>query len=441
MKLKRGIIIILATVLVITFFPLASRASIQDSNQLLAPDAMQEDLYYLEEAINEIHPNPYHAVSKEEWERQWAELYQQVKEPMTLGDFYFTLLQGMYLVHDAHTSVFLNSESFTLPVEFRWLEDGLMIANHYQGVERGDQVLEIGGQSVDKIFTRLTEMVPAENQYWVKYVGEKSLNTRLWLKHLGLVDPDRQVQLKIQNAAGEVRTVTYGFQRKESTSINQYEYHLYPEQNLAVLTLNVCTNDQRYQQMLAKFFALVREKGITRIAIDVRKNTGGNSAVINEFLTYINVEKYQGFDSNIHYSKWAVKVDGWWNVVLSNLFHNPAQRIKHKDVELFDGQLYVLTSKTTFSSANWFGVILQDNQLGTVVGEPTGNAPTSYGYPLAGSLPNTGLRFNISHVSWIRPDREQNDARTLVPDIYIPLTQQDLRLNRDPLVEWLLKNR
>ena len=70
----------------------------------------------------------------------------------------------------------------------------------------------------------------------------------------------------------------------------------------------------------------------------------------------------------------------------------------------FRGQLFVLTSKATFSSGNWFGVIVRDNQLGKIVGEPTGNAPSSFGDVLSFTLPRSGLGFTLSYKQWIRPD-------------------------------------
>lgn len=123
---------------------------------------------------------------------------------------------------------------------------------------------------------------------------------------------------------------------------------------------------------------------------------------------------------------------------MSNLFKLPTVKVKHKDVELYDGELYVLTGKATFSSANWFGVVFQDNQIGTIVGEATGNAPTSFGYPLTGYLPNTGLRVGVSHVKWTRPNKDLNEVDALYPDVQVLLTREDLCLDRDPVVEWFL---
>lgn len=45
----------------------------------------------------------------------------------------------------------------------------------------------------------------------------------------------------------------------------------------------------------------------------------------------------------------------------------------------FKRNVYILTSSLTFSSANDFAVIFRDNNIGKIIGEPTGNQSSSYG--------------------------------------------------------------
>ena len=104
---------------------------------------------------------------------------------------------------------------------------------------------------------------------------------------------------------------------------------------------------------------------------------------------------------------------------------------------IFDGDLCVLTSEQTFSSGLWIGAVLSDNGLATVVGESTGGAPSGYGDILTFQLPETGLRFFVSHKRWIRPDPSRDPADTLMPDQLVPTSADDIRLQRDPQLEWV----
>ena len=79
----------------------------------------------------------------------------------------------------------------------------------------------------------------------------------------------------------------------------------------------------------------------------------------------------------------------------------------------------MLTSPATFSSGSWFAVVLRDNDLATVVGEPTGNAPSSYGDILRFQAPNSKLQFTVSHKYWQRPDPSRDPSDALYPDFAV----------------------
>ncbi len=104
--------------------------------------------------------------------------------------------------------------------------------------------------------------------------------------------------------------------------------------------------------------------------MDLRGNGGGNSRVANKFLQYIDVETYRSWDSAIRYG-WLLKQNK--DVIVNN----------HKQSETFSGDLYVLTDTFTYSAAMDFAMLIGDNDLGILVGTPSGNLPDSYGDSLS----------------------------------------------------------
>lgn len=73
-------------------------------------------------------------------------------------------------------------------------------------------------------------------------------------------------------------------------------------------------------------------------------------------------------------------------------------------------------SNTTFSSARTFAVTLKDNEIATIIGEPTGGKPCSYGMPKKAETPNFKIRFRVSGALFLRPNAELDAEETLVPD-------------------------
>ena len=177
-----------------------------------------------------------------------------------------------------------------------------------------------------------------------------------------------------------------------------------------------CAVDETYREALDAFFTAVREAKVARIAVDLRANAGGNSGVVDEFLRYLDVESYASFSGDVRWSAAALQQRKGAGQV--RFEPATANRRRNARVETpFAGELFVLTGPGTFSSGNWFATIVQDNRLGKVVGEPTGNAPSSHGDILSFTLPNSGLAYTVSFKRWIRPDPARDPASCIEPDV------------------------
>ena len=91
---------------------------------------------------------------------------------------------------------------------------------------------------------------------------------------------------------------------------------------------------------------------------------------------------------------------------------------KHKS-DIFDGNVYILTSVASYSAAMDFAMLIKDNGLGTIIGEPCGNLPASYGEVVCYRLPHSGLYMQLSEKSWHRVDTSKEDE-PIMPDISCP---------------------
>ncbi|MFO0985050.1 MAG: S41 family peptidase [Planctomycetota bacterium] len=202
---------------------------------------------------------------------------------------------------------------------------------------------------------------------------------------------------------------------------------------LALFTLDRCTVDATYRKTLADFFAAVHEQGIARIAVDLRANGGGNSQVVDEFLGYLDVDQYTSFGGKVRGSAAAAEQRG--GAAAGIVEHAPGPRGNQRRTSTpFRGELLVAVGKHTFSSGNWFAVVVQDNKLGKVVGEPTGNSPSSFGDTLSFTLPHSALSYTLSYKQWVRPDPSRDPAPCLLPDVTVVKTRQHVIDGVDPIL-------
>lgn len=181
-------------------------------------------------------------------------------------------------------------------------------------------------------------------------------------------------------------------------------YEIDSENNLSILYLDECINNKEYKRVIEEFFKKTKENNIENIAVDLRNNGGGDSSVATEFLKYINIDKY---------IEWKDE----WRLGIFNIKTKQHTVKNKKKKDAYNGNIYILTSINTFSSAMDFAMYIKDNNLGKIIGEASANNPNSYGMVSSFKLPNSKIYMQISTKKWYRIN-ENTEEKFIEPDIY-----------------------
>jgi C-terminal processing protease CtpA/Prc len=92
---------------------------------------------------------------------------------------------------------------------------------------------------------------------------------------------------------------------------------------------------------------------------------------------------------------------------------------------IWRGPLLVLVDGETWSAAEEFAAVLQDNHAATIIGEPTGGAGCGH---TDGSEPviltNSGGSLSLPDCARLRADGS-NEVRGIIPDIALPWGRHD----------------
>lgn len=403
----------------------------------LTADAMRTDLDFLTTKIEQTHVSalnglpPVVASAAEE-----ARL--AISNPLPPQDFWFVLCKVVRSLNDAHTSMGNLPAGQRIDLPINWLRGGIVVTDDTEQLRRGDRILAIGSLDESKLLAALRLFIPAENDSWVRYRAHDALTSLTLLQAMGATER-APVRVAVEREGEKVELqIPAGEPHRASVAKPWVRWTIEPDHNLAIFTLDTCQFNDHYRTTLREFFEAVHKADVSRIAIDVRANTGGNSRVVNEFLRYCDVDEYRDYTSEVRWTEDALTQRNQQGKP-GHIQFAPTTRRNQKidDQPSFAGKLFVLTSKQTFSSGNWFAVILQDNNLATVVGEPTGNAPSSFGDILAFTLPESGFSFYVSFKRWVRPDPDRDPATCITPDRIIELTRDDIVTGADPVLDAL----
>ena len=309
------------------------------------------------------------------------------KNSYTVLEEWQILSRIMNQLYDGHSRVDFFSDSE------KYIDDFSQI-NEY------GNPITINGEPTEKILESFLNLFQYERVEFAQAVFGEYIKQELYLNWLG-VDTSDGVTFKYVTDSGE-KEYHYSFVPYENVANNDVEegewvnYEIEEKDNLAIFTLKECDYNDLYVNTVNEFFDKVDSTDIENVIVDLRGNGGGNSYVANEFLSHLNIDGYMGLSGDVRYGNFLIHNEPYYYTV-------------EKKENAYDGKVFILTDVFTFSSAMDFAMFFKDNNLGTVVGEASGNMPEAYGDMLRFTVPNSKLAFSVSYKKWHRIDQSKCD--------------------------------
>lgn len=399
----------------------------------LTPAEMKNDFSFIQENVYKYHPyfNGIHTNDHYQklFDEKYNEIYKKLNKPLSVTDYYFKIEELLSSLKDGHTFVGqgdlynLKGNFSIVLIKYIWLQDGLYISDYYpsiKGIHIGDKVLKINDMTTNQILDNAKTVFSYYNLDGLKYmIAATGLKTGYYLNKIAK-NKSNKIKLEVQHN-NKIIDVSIPLQ-KYKDCVNDvkemqkkrfiYKYQIDKDNNYALFIMNQCNYDSNYTDYLDKFFAEVNKNKITRVALDLRNNPGGDSRVIQEFFFHTQFKQYKD-------------VNG------VNTFASGTNEYK--------GKIYIFTSPRTASSATLFTEIIKDNHMGLIIGEPSSEPASAVGDCKYLTLPDSKLQISVSDKYFARPDINNKDY-LVEPDVYIPYTGKDLADNIDPDIDWLEHN-
>ena len=380
---------------------------------------------------------------------------ESLPDSVSLIELYRIAAPIVSLIGDGHTSMefpyddFFTDELKRIPLFVNILPDRSIICTSSLDsiIKRGDAILSINGIDADSIIKNMMPFVSGERPHY----RLSRINTSFQAL-FNMLYPSDNYEIKYQSKeSDEILYVTFPsitmeeIEKRCPTTRNREKHEIYSYtvdsiNNFAIMDFRNFYDVERMKNFADSMFRELSERNITNLIIDIRKNGGGNSRVGDVLLRYISPEPYVQMDKAlIRISPLTSKLMGNQTTPMFRFWKaDSTDFIKPLSLEEghYNGNVYLLTSNQTFSSAGSFAWAFKECAMGKVIGEETGGMNVSYGDILAYSLPVSQLTTYIPFKRFWQLRADENDIHGTLPDIFVPSSEA-----LDKAIEIIKQNR
>lgn len=342
------------------------------TNVAITSAQWQEDIKYFGEQLVKKHKNAFHHVSKEEFEKDIDQLY---NDAPSLKDYQVIvrLMQITAKIGDGHTGVHLPNSFKRYPVVLNWFGNEVYViattALYKEAL--GTRLSKIGNLGMEEINTKLASIISQdENEWYTMSTGPVYLVIPEILVTLGIVtDYDDASFVFLDSANKEIKLDLVPMPADGSRAwIPASKGQPLFRQNLNdpfwfsyIDDINaVYLNFKKYDELnrnVDKLFDFIKEKKATRLIVDLRFN-GGGDFLKGRRLLISRIKENEGFNKK--------------------------------------GNLFVITGRRTFSAAMVNSIDFKKETNAILLGEPPGEKPNSYSENDEMKLPNSKLVISYS---------------------------------------------
>lgn len=406
----------------------------------LSREQARFDIDALVYTLSQVHPDIFSVCSQAELFAAVNEAKASLPDSVTRLELYRRAAPIVAMIGDGHTNlVYPYNDVFTkehrrLPLSAEVLSDKSIVCDRCIDsiIPREAKILSINGIETCKMldammpfeagerehfklsringdFEALRHMLYPSDTFDITYLpvgAKKTLSVKL------PAETFEEIQKRIPAKAGVNPSAPYSFTIDKKNDV-------------AIMDFRHFEDIEGMRAFADSMFTTLRKDGIGNLIIDVRRNGGGNSRVGDILLRYISPIPFTQMDrSLIRITPTTQRLRGNNDIPAQFTFYDidEGHYIKPltKEEGHYDGNVYLLTSNKTFSSAGSFSWAFKETGAGTVIGEETGGMNVCFGDILGYNLPVSGLYCTISYKRFWQFRADENDIHGTLPDIAVP---------------------
>ena len=336
-------------------------------------------------------------------------------ENLRVYEIVIELAKIIATIKDAHTAIIF-PQNYRFPFDCFAFSEGICIIETNEDNKDliNCKIIAIEKMPIKLIFEKISEIISHENMQFVLSSFPEFLVCADVLYGMNIINNPQKVLITLENIEGKTFQRSFKPMKYKDyikLDIIKNNVPLYSQNSDkfywsnfddGVLYINYSNCKNMEQQTVESFCEILKNfienNEIEKIAIDLRKNSGGDSELFRPFLAWLA-----------------------------------------QNNSIIDGtiKLYVIIGRDTFSSAllNTYFIHFESNAI--FVGEPTGGKPNCYGEVKYFELESSGLmiRYSTRYYKLIDDDNQM----TFYPDVNFKVSLEDYLNLKDPCMEYIKK--
>jgi Peptidase family S41 len=377
----------------------------------------REDLQFLAREIPRRHKNAFHTVTREQFERAVAELDAQIPN-LNDTQIALNLSRIAAMIGDGHTRVNWHWAYPRVPLSFFWFGNELRVVRAIEPYRSalGARVIAIGGDRLAEFNAKARPFVhQGENEWYAMSESAGFLEYPAFLHAAGVSQDGVHAKYTLEDARGkrlivqlqplapQVRAVWLDAARTPPLYRQRLDeplwYTYLQESETVYFNFKGYPSRTAFKNFSQDLFAFIDKNPVKRLVVDLRQNGGGDFTRGREYIV---------------------------------------NEIKKRDRLNRRGRLFVVIGRWTYSAGMANAADFRKETNAILVGEPTGGRPNGYQENRDFMLPNSHLNVWVSTEFY---KFAEQDTPGLMPDHRIDPDWPSYLQGRDPVMEWILKQR
>ena len=452
----------------------------------------QADFKILKKALEHLHPGLTRFNTQQAMDQHFADLRNALQTPQTERSLVRLLSQFTAKIKCSHTYCNpwnMNDEvrkriygenPRELPFKFQMLDERMIVtkdlSNEYQ-LKRGDEILKINGIAMPDIVKAFRTVVKKDGNAFPQQMAQmESYAFDYYFPLFFPVKATYDLEVKQYKGGKKVLLTVKALTKKEwkanmlarfgknKTYDDLWSFAMWDDETayLEIGTYVTWKMKQNWKKRLKEAFATMKSKGAKRLILDLRGNSGGLTDAAVVLLRYLYDRPFKFGEKTLLKNYRAEELLPYLNTWNKKALTPPARFFKKQANGMYEflpgknrkfkpfknrfkGKVYVLCSAHNGSGGTSTLAHIQEQNLGTIIGQETGGSKEG---PIGGqifylTLPNTKMEIDLpvmrGYMPIKYPEKLQKD-KGVIPDITVKKSIEDIAKGVDTEIEYVKKH-